>query len=482
MLFNSIQFAIFLPIVFLLYWFVFDRFISKSEHQLKLQNAFVVVASYVFYGWWDWRFLLLIAFTSFCSWGSGLLIGKAESNKKAKTWMWLNIILNLGILATFKYYDFFVTEFGQLFHISTDGLLLKVILPVGISFYTFQALSYSIDVYRGKIEPTTDIIAFFAFISFFPQLVAGPIERATNLLPQFLKKREFDYDTAVDGMRQILWGLFKKIVVADNCAVYVDQVFSNYTNESGSTLLLAAIFFTFQIYGDFSGYSDIAIGTAKLFGIKLMRNFNVPYFSRDIAEFWRRWHISLTTWFRDYVYIPLGGSRVSKAKVIRNTFIIFLVSGLWHGANWTFIVWGAYHALLFLPLILTGKNRKYTNQVAEGRILPTLKELGQMLLTFFLSVFGWVIFRSENIEQAWEYVCRVCNESVFTIPEAKENSALFINIIVLMVVEWLQRGKPHVLDISSIKKGYLRWMVYFGLLFFLFAFGGNATNFIYFQF
>jgi D-alanyl-lipoteichoic acid acyltransferase DltB (MBOAT superfamily) len=271
-------------------------------------------------------------------------------------------------------------------------------------------------------------------------------------------------------------------VVADNCAVYVDQVFSNYTNESGSTLLLAAIFFTFQIYGDFSGYSDIAIGTAKLFGIKLMRNFNVPYFSRDIAEFWRRWHISLTTWFRDYVYIPLGGSRVSKAKVIRNTFIIFLVSGLWHGANWTFIVWGAYHALLFLPLILTGKNRKYTNQVAEGRILPTLKELGQMLLTFFLSVFGWVIFRSENIEQAWEYVCRVCNESVFTIPEAKENSALFMNIIVLMVVEWLQRGKPHVLDISSIKKGYLRWMVYFGLLFFLFAFGGNATNFIYFQF
>ena len=482
MLFNSIQFAIFLPIVFLLYWFVFDRFISKSEHQLRLQNAFVVVASYVFYGWWDWRFLLLIAFTSFCSWGSGLLIGKAESNKKAKTWMWLNIILNLGILATFKYYDFFVIEFGQLFHISTDGLLLKVILPVGISFYTFQALSYSIDVYRGKIEPTTDIIAFFAFISFFPQLVAGPIERATNLLPQFLKKREFDYDTAVDGMRQILWGLFKKIVVADNCAVYVDQVFSNYTNESGSTLLLAAIFFTFQIYGDFSGYSDIAIGTAKLFGIKLMRNFNVPYFSRDIAEFWRRWHISLTTWFRDYVYIPLGGSRVSKAKVIRNTFIIFLVSGLWHGANWTFIVWGAYHALLFLPLILTGKNRKYTNQVAEGRILPTLKELGQMLLTFFLSVFGWVIFRSENIEQAWEYVCRVCNESVFTIPEAKENSALFINIIVLMVVEWLQRGKPHVLDISSIKKGYLRWMVYFGLLFFLFAFGGNATNFIYFQF
>ncbi|MBR3493034.1 MAG: MBOAT family protein [Bacteroidales bacterium] len=483
MLFNSIQFAIFLPIVFLLYWFVFDRFISKSEHQLRLQNAFVVVASYVFYGWWDWRFLLLIAFTSFCSWGSGLLIGKAESNKKAKTWMWLNIILNLGILATFKYYDFFVTEFGQLFHISTDGLLLKVILPVGISFYTFQALSYSIDVYRGKIEPTTDIIAFFAFISFFPQLVAGPIERATNLLPQFLKKREFDYDTAVDGMRQILWGLFKKIVVADNCAVYVDQVFSNYTNESGSTLLLAAIFFTFQIYGDFSGYSDIAIGTAKLFGIKLMRNFNVPYFSRDIAEFWRRWHISLTTWFRDYVYIPLGGSRVSKAKVIRNTFIIFLVSGLWHGANWTFIVWGAYHALLFLPLILTGKNRKYTNQVAEGHILPTIKELGQMLFTFFLAVFGWIIFRAESIGMAWEYVCGMFDVSLFMVFIKKKialSNVIFITI--MLVVEWLQREKEHGFDIANLKPLTRYALVVLLIEFVLFFMATTPSQFIYFQF
>ncbi len=482
MLFNSIQFAIFLPIVFLLYWFVFDRFISKSKWQLRLQNAFVVVASYVFYGWWDWRFLLLIAFTSFCSWGSGILIGNADSKKKAKTWMWLNIVLNLGILALFKYYDFFVTEFAEIFNISTDGLLLKVILPVGISFYTFQALSYSIDVFRGKIEPTKDIVAFFAFISFFPQLVAGPIERATNLLPQFLKKREFNYDNAADGMRQILWGLFKKIVVADNCAVYVDLVFSTYTEQTGSTLLLAAIFFTFQIYGDFSGYSDIAIGTAKLFGVKLMRNFNVPYFSRDIAEFWRRWHISLTTWFRDYVYIPLGGSRVSKAKVIRNTFIIFLVSGFWHGANWTFIAWGAYHAILFLPLILTGKNRKYTNQVAEGRWLPSLKEVGQMLLTFFLAVIGWIIFRAESIGQTWEYLCGICNRSLFTFPAAKGYTALGFNILLLIVVEWIQRDKPFILDLSSIKKSYLRWSIYLALLFVLFAFGGHATNFIYFQF
>ena len=396
--------------------------------------------------------------------------------------MWLNIILNLGILALFKYYDFFVSEFAELFNISTEGLLLKVILPVGISFYTFQALSYSIDVFRGKIEPTKDIVAFFAFISFFPQLVAGPIERATNLLPQFLKKREFNYDNAADGMRQILWGLFKKIVVADNCAVYVDQVFSTYTEQSGSTLLLAAIFFTFQIYGDFSGYSDIAIGTAKLFGVKLMRNFNVPYFSRDIAEFWRRWHISLTTWFRDYVYIPLGGSRVSKAKVIRNTFIIFLVSGFWHGANWTFIAWGAYHALLFLPLILTGKNRKYTNQVAEGKWFPSLKEVGQMVLTFFLAVLGWIIFRAESIGQAWKYVCGMCNKSMFTMPDAKGNSALIMNIIILLLVEWIQRGKSHALELSAIHKCYIRWAIYFAVLFILFAFGGNATNFIYFQF
>ena len=482
MLFNSIQFAIFLPIVFLFYWFVFDQFIRKSKHQLRLQNAFVVAASYVFYGWWDWRFLLLIVFTSLCSWGSGLLIGKAASKKKAKTWMWLNIVLNLGILALFKYYDFFVTEFAKLFHVSTDGLLLKVILPVGISFYTFQALSYSIDVYRGKIEPTKDIIAFFAFISFFPQLVAGPIERATNLLPQFLKKREFNYDAAVDGMRQILWGLFKKIVVADNCAVYVDQVFSTYTEQSGSTLLLAAIFFTFQIYCDFSGYSDIAIGTAKLFGIRLMRNFNMPYFSRDIAEFWRRWHISLTTWFRDYVYIPLGGSRVSKAKVIRNTFVIFLVSGFWHGANWTFIAWGAYHAILFLPLILSGKNRKYTNHVAENRIFPTLKEVGQILLTFFLVVIGWIIFRAESIGQAWSYFCGICDTSLFTMPKVMGNTALVLNILLLITIEWFQRNKSFPFDLSFIKRSSARWVVYLILLLIIFSFGGHAANFIYFQF
>lgn len=474
MLFNSIEFAVFLPLVFLLYWFLFNR-------NLKLQNFFIVAVSYLFYGWWDWRFLVLIAFTSFCSWGSGLLIQRNRENRQRAKWInGINITVNLGILGVFKYYDFFATSFANLFFGGcTDGILLNLILPVGISFYTFQALSYSIDVYREKLEPTRDIVQFFAFVSFFPQLVAGPIERATNLLPQFDKPHTFNYEQAVDGLRQILWGLFKKIAVADTCAVYVNSVFGSYQDQSGITLLLAAVLFTFQIYGDFSGYSDIAIGTAKLFGIQLMRNFNNPYFSRDIAEFWRRWHISLTTWFRDYIYIPLGGSRVPKAKVIRNTFVIFLVSGLWHGANWTFVVWGAYHAFLFLPLILLGKNRKYTNIVAEGRWMPTLKEFGQMLLTFTLVVIGWIIFRADNLGMAWEYICRL-----FTSGGLKPvgSTLTLISIILMLVVEWLHRQKAHGLEISYLNSHILKYTIYIGLAILMFFSYTNSESFIYFQF
>ncbi len=511
MLFNSIEFALFLPIVFLIYWAIGYAHIN-DQLKLRLQNAFVVIASYIFYGWWDWRFLLLIAFTSFCSWGSGLLIGRSLTQPSLKGrrlispkfWMIANIVLNLAILAIFKYYDFFVREFGQLFGISTDSLLLRIILPVGISFYTFQALSYSIDVYRKKIEPTSDIVAFFAYVAFFPQLVAGPIERATNLLPQFQTNRKFSYDQAVDGMRQILWGLFKKIVVADNCATYVDQVWATYDTQTGSTLLLAAILFTFQIYGDFSGYSDIAIGTAKLFGIKLMRNFNNPYFSRDIAEFWRRWHISLTTWFRDYVYIPLGGSRpeipahiqnpdrYKKLIIIRNTFVIFLLSGFWHGANWTFIAWGAYHALLFLPLILLGQNRKYTNQVAEGRLLPTFRESFQILLTFMLAVFGWIIFRAETITQAWEYVCGMMQFGTlrasyrFFLPDENLVWPTNLFIIIMLVCEWLSRDKEHTLqniqNIRIFNSRMVRVILYGVFFFVILALRGGAVDFIYFQF
>ena len=478
MLFNSIEFAFFLPIVFLIYWVIGYAHINDNL-KLRLQNAFVLLASYVFYGWWDWRFLLLIAFTSFCSWGSGLLIARSSTPKAAKAWTAANIVLNLAILAVFKYYDFFVREFGQLFGVSTDSLLLKIILPVGISFYTFQALSYSIDVYRKNV-------------AFFPQLVAGPIERATNLLPQFQTNRKFNYDQAVDGMRQILWGLFKKIVVADNCATYVDQVWATYDTQTCSTLLLAAILFTFQIYGDFSGYSDIAIGTAKLFGIKLMRNFNNPYFSRDIAEFWRRWHISLTTWFRDYVYIPLGGSRVGKWKIVRNTFVIFLLSGFWHGANWTFIAWGAYHALLFLPLILLGKNRKYTNQVAEGRLLPTWKEALQILVTFSLSVFGWIIFRATGMPSLFHYLEGMLQWGTL---RASYRFFLFdenliyptnIFILIMIIAEWFGRNKDHALqkieDISLFKYRYVRYLAFALAFTLIILFRGGYQTFIYFQF
>ena len=531
MLFNSFEYLIFLPIVFLLYWFVFDYALSKCKHQLWLQNLFIVVASYIFYGWWDWRFLILIAITSFCSWASGLLIGKRspeamgkkgdgakEKNtpytlhltQKPKFWLISNIILNLSILGVYKYYDFFAREFAALLGIESDFLLLHLILPVGISFYTFQALSYSIDVYRGHIQPTKDIVSFTAFLSFFPQLVAGPIERATNLLPQFQRKRIFDYATAVDGMRQILWGLFKKIVIADNCAAYVDQVWATYDTQSGSTLLLAAILFTFQIYGDFSGYSDIAIGTAKLFGIQLRRNFNVPYFSRDIAEFWRRWHISLTTWFRDYVYIPLGGSRptipgwlqckvesvkckdsdnnaptpytlhptqkiinrYSKAIAVRNTFIIFLLSGFWHGANWTFIVWGIYHALLFVPLLLMGKNRRYVHKKIN------VSEWPRMLLTLVLVMMGWVLFRAPSIADAWGYICGMGTDSLFTLPMITDPMVWvsIVMIVLMIVVEW--RGREQ--DTAPLPHN--RW-VYYAIVLLIYWFATDkTTEFIYFQF
>ena len=442
MLFNSIEFAFFLPIVFLIYWVIGYAHINDNL-KLRLQNAFVVLASYIFYGWWNWRFLLLIAFTSFCSWGSGLLIAKSLTPKAAKAWTAANIVLNLSILAVFKYYDFFVREFGQLFGVSTDSLLLRIILPVGISFYTFQALSYSIDVYRKKIEPTRDIVAFFAYVAFFPQLVA-------------------------------------------------DQVWATYDIQTGSTLLLAAILFTFQIYGDFSGYSDIAIGTAKLFGIKLMRNFNNPYFSRDIAEFWRRWHISLTTWFRDYVYIPLGGSRVGKWKIVRNTFVIFLLSGFWHGANWTFIAWGAYHAILFLPLILLGMNRKYTNQVAEGRLLPTWKEALQILVTFSLAVFGWIIFRATGMPSLFHYLEGMLQWGTL---RASYRFFLFdenliyptnIFILIMIIAEWFGRNKDHALqkieDISLFKYRYVRYLAFALAFTLIILFRGGYQTFIYFQF
>ena len=485
MLFNSIEFLIFLPLVFFGYWFVF-----KS---LRWQNLFVVAVSYLFYGWWDSRFLLLILFTSLCSYLSGVYLEKCAGNRSVQKWISAgNILLNLSILGVFKYFDFFTENLVNVLHLlgwDADYVTLNILLPVGISFYTFQALSYTIDVYQGKIKATHDIVAFFAYISFFPQLVAGPIEPATHLLPQFLRPRNFDCDLALDGIRQMLWGFFKKVVVADNCALFVNGVFENYQTLDGSTLFLGAFFFTIQIYGDFSGYSDIAIGCARLFGIDLMQNFKYPYFSRDIAEFWRRWHISLTTWFRDYIYIPLGGSRAGKWKSFRNTLVIFLVSGFWHGANWTFVAWGAYHALLFLPLLLLGQNRRYRDSVAENSFLPSVKELTQMGVTFLLVLLGWILFRSEDISQADVYLERMFNASLFSAPQLVGLGfgqlllkKCFFFTTLMFIVEWIGRKQAHGLMIEDLSLP-VRYVIYTVLLIIIYGFdASNPQGFIYFQF
>ena len=484
MLFNSIDFATFLPIVFILYWFI-------ANNNLKLQNFLIVAASYLFYGWWNWRFLSLILFSTIIDYTVGLKLRTEENQIKRKILLWTSILVNLGFLGFFKYYNFFLDNFiaaFSFFGTEIKANSLNIILPVGISFYTFQTLSYTIDVYKRRLEPTKDIIAFSAFVSFFPQLVAGPIERATHLLPQFYKKRTFEYSKAVDGMRQILWGLFKKIVIADNCAEFANQIFNNSADLNGSTLVLGALFFTFQIYGDFSGYSDIAIGTSRLFGFDLMRNFNFPYFSRDIAEFWRRWHISLSTWFRDYLYIPLGGSRGGTWMKVRNTFAIFIVSGFWHGANWTFIVWGALNAIYFLPLLLTNNNRNNLETVAQGKYLPTVKELFLILITFALTVFAWIFFRAENIGHAFNYISEILSTSLFEVPKFSGMRRALMTIILVAIfvsIEWVGReGQYAIENIQMLfKNNIVRWGTYIIIGLSIFIFGNfNKTEFIYFAF
>lgn len=482
MLFNSFEFLIFLPIVFLLYWFVF-----KGR---QAQNMFIVVASYVFYGWWAYRFLVLIFITTLLSYLSGILIEKYRG--KAKWICGTNIAINIGILCYYKYVNFFADNLETLinqFGYQLDWVTLDVILPVGISFYTFQALSYTIDVYHRDTNATKDFIAFTSFISFFPQLVAGPIERSTNLLPQFLKPRRFDYTNAVIGMRQILWGFFKKLIIADNCAQLANSIFDNYQDCNASLLLLGALFFTFQIYGDFSGYSDIAIGTARLFGVNLMKNFNLPYFSRDIAEFWRRWHISLNKWFIDYVYIPLGGSRGTKAMVIRNILIVFFLSGLWHGANWTFVVWGLYNGIIIALLTLLNLNHKRSAIISEKRFFPPLKEFGQIFITFVLVVIGWIFFRAEDLTQAVDYIANLCDSSIVSIPNFRDLGLSIIKltytlffIVLLQLIDWIQRKQDFGLEISNVKYRPIRWSIYIIFLLTFSVFAGGQEEFIYFQF
>jgi alginate O-acetyltransferase complex protein AlgI len=477
MLFNSLEFTIFLPLLFIIYWFIVQR-------NLKMQNALLLVASYIFYGWWDWRFLTLIFLSSIVDFMVGRKLGRTNLKSRRKKLLYISLITNLGLLGFFKYCNFFIDSFIELFGklgIHVNNSSLNIILPVGISFYTFQTLSYTLDIYRNKMNPTDDALSFFSFVSFFPQLVAGPIERASNLLPQFQARREFDYEKAKDGMRQILWGLFKKIAVADVISVKVDVIFGKAAAFSGIDLFIGVFLFAIQIYCDFSGYSDIAIGTARLFGFRLMRNFAYPFYSRNIGEFWQRWHISLSTWFRDYVYIPLGGSKQGKAKQVRNALITFTVSGFWHGANWTFIFWGFLNGLYFIPLIFQKDNKRkdYRQIVAHDRWYPTFSETVKMTITFLLFLLGLVFFRSVNIGVAFDYLSMLITHQWMVRPTYLQP---LVPCFVVLVVEWLQRTKPHALAVSHFPL-VVRRLVYYAVLFSILSFGNFGEKaFIYFQF
>ncbi len=478
MLFNSFSFALFLPIVFVLYWFVTNR-------NLVHQNLLLLVSSYFFYACWDYRFLFLLVFSTLLDYFTGLKMYDARSEGLKKFWFWLSISVNLGFLGVFKYYNFFAESLADALGqagIHTNFWTLKVILPVGISFYTFHGLSYVIDIYKNRIKPVRDFVEYSVFVSFFPLLVAGPIERATHLLPQIQKPRHFDYTKAVDGLKQILWGLFKKMVIADNCAEYANIIFNNSAQYGGSTHVMGALFFTFQIYCDFSGYSDIALGTARLFGIELLRNFAFPYFSRDIAEFWRRWHISLSSWFRDYLYIPLGGSKGGKWMVVRNTFIIFLVSGFWHGSNWTFIAWGALNAIYFLPLSLMKRNRNNLEIVAQGSLLPSLRDMMNMGITFALTVFAWIFFRADSIRHALAYIKVIFSRSLFTRPEMTPKTILAY-LAIFIAIEWVGRENQYAIaKLGERLPKPIRWVMYYGIAIAIIFLSGSQQKFIYFQF
>lgn len=477
MLFNSLPFLLFLPVVFGIYWFIFNK-------SLTAQNLLLLIASYFFYGWWDYRFLGLIAASTLVDYFIGRALKKIPEAKGRKALLLVSVVFNLGLLAVFKYFNFFIEgwmDAGEAIGFKMHLETLQIILPVGISFYTFQTLSYTIDVYRKRIEPTSNLVSFGTYVAFFPQLVAGPIERAANLLPQFSQKKNFDFKFAKSGIQLIIWGLFQKMVIADNCATFVNAIFDNHENLNSLTLILGAVYFAFQIYGDFAGYSNIAIGTARLLGFDLMRNFNYPYFSRDIGEFWRRWHISLSTWFRDYLYIPLGGSRGSTYQKIRNVFIIFIVSGFWHGANWTFIVWGALHAFFFLPLLIRKSNRKNLDIVASAKMLPNLKEFSQIIFTFLLTSFAWIFFRSPTIEESFNYVLNMFSRFSFNIEYLsieRYNVEMLMLIGIIILIEWNSREKEQPLS------GDYQFLKTAGILLMIFLFGvfSDHSEFIYFQF
>jgi D-alanyl-lipoteichoic acid acyltransferase DltB (MBOAT superfamily) len=490
MLFNSIEFAFFLPIVFLLYWFVINK-------NLKIQNSFLLIASYFFYGWWDWRFLSLLVILSIFNYFIGILIDKNEIDRSKKIWLYLGLIVNIGLLGVFKYYNFFVDSFINL--ISVIGYNLpksttKIILPLGISFYVFLSLSYIIDIYKHNLKANRNIVEVLLSLSFFPIILAGPIQRPSTLLPQIARRREFSYDTSVDGLRQILWGLFVKIVIADNLAPEADTIFLNFSDYSGSTLFLGMVIYSFQIYADFSGYSNIAIGTAKLFGFRLMQNFAYPYFSRDITEFWKKWHISLTTWFRDYIFLPLSFLISWKTKNERVLFfkkdhfiyivasiIVWFLTGLWHGANYTFIIWGMINGLFLIFYHLQNRARKKLFKKLSINNNNSIIVITETIITLSFIMLAWIFFRADSIHHALQYIDEMFSLSIFSLPQVLPKKALLLTFFFIFF-EWLQRDKEHALQIENIKYRVLRWGIYLSITWLIFFFGGGAQKFIYFQF
>lgn len=485
MLFNSLAFLIFLLVVFCLYWAFFNR-------NIRWRNIFLLCCSYFFYGVWDYRFLVLIFISSVCDYCVGLKLGNVQHSIKRKAWLWVSIFINLGLLGFFKYYNFFIDSLSAVikgFGFQSNLVTLSLVLPIGISFYTFQTLSYSIDIYRKKITPTHDAIAFLSFVSFFPQLVAGPIEKARDLLPQFFKKKQFSYTDGVDGLKQILWGMFKKVVIADNIITIIAQGLENSEHTSGLQLLLGIFLMTIHVYCDFSGYSDIALGIAKLFGFNLSQNFAYPFFSRSLTELWKRWHISLTSWFWEYIYLPLGGSKINKGITIRNVFVVFLISGFWHGADWTFIAFGFCHALTFTFSIIISSRKKFNGITAQNMKLPSLIELKQMITTFCLFSFPSLVFFSNSVEDAANYTCAIFANDFFgpvmtvggTLISPLTYGFYALFVFVMFAFEWCNRRNPHGLFRLNLPL-FGRWMVYLMLTLTTLIYFGESNEFVYFQF
>ena len=483
MLFNSISFLIFLPIVYGLYWWIQSW--ENFKHTISVQNILLLIASYFFYAYWNIWFLGLLIFSTSLDYFSGLKIESSATNQHKKIWFWLSICINLGLLGLFKYFNFISINLSELlgnFGWTYQPMLLLIALPIGISFYTFHGLSYVIDIYHDKIKAEKNILNYSLFVCFFPLLVAGPIERAQHLIPQLVQRKVFNRAKTINGLQQMLWGFFKKIVIADNCAVFVNQIFSDYENLNSSSLFIGAIFFSFQIYGDFSGYTDIALGAARLFGIELFNNFSYPYFSKSINEFWKRWHISLTSWFRDYIYIPMGGNRVNPIRKIINTIVVFLISGFWHGANWTYISWGFLNSIFILPKTLSQKTQSIDSNKIANKVIGAIK----MLLTFLTVSILWVFFRSKTVYDASKYLQNLVFKWNSILPDFNgRKSALVLSIIifVFMIFEWI--GKSHncpLVFTNSFKNKWLKWGFYYAIIFSILYFYRGNDQFIYFQF